>query len=188
MGRGMMGWVLLSAIYASTSYANVGSVDTRVGYYSVSGEAQWSRLTRISVDEGPLPIGGRVIYETYNGLGFSGALNNWRVGAQMFKNFSLGELTVTPYAGASLNTTALLTNSLAFDGGLTLGYELWEGVKSHVGLDSIVFSDGTNLEYSGGVEFPTFFLPWFSVSIAYTGLYTNQTNYPGAGITVGARF
>src|SRR3989338_2540972 len=103
-------------VIVSIASAEIFTVDTRIGAYSAGSLVSY-RQSRVAYNVLAL-LTGRVVHQVYNGMGLKGELNNSRLGLQGVYDFSLPiGLSVKPFAGFSLNSSDIVSNSLSFDFG-----------------------------------------------------------------------
>lgn len=184
MKKVLIGLILILLFLSQFTLAETLTVDTKIGsyIYSDADATEPYRSTGISFNGLSMPVGVRAIYNVYNGIGFTGALSNYRIGLQINKDFSLiDKVTLTPYVGGSLSSSSLLSGSLSFDAGFSskANMSIFGFIDPVLGADLASFSDIYIFEYNAGFEMGL--ISSLKLTVLYAGLLANNGHMIGYG-------
>ncbi|MEK6646180.1 MAG: hypothetical protein AABY84_05875 [Candidatus Firestonebacteria bacterium] len=157
--------------------AEIFSVDTRIGEYWVGSFVNY-RTSRVTLGL-PFLVSGRIVNGVYNGLGFKGELNNYRIGLQGVYDISVPEtgFSIKPFVGFSLSSSDTVSNSISFDCGSDAKFDLIGWLAGAAGAEATIFSDSYMLDYYAGPSFPI--IEYITLDVLYTGLLTNNNHKTG---------
>ena len=164
-------------------HAETFTFDTRIGVYG----AVPYRLSSLSCNIAPL-FTGRVEYNVYNGIGFTGEFNNYKLGLQGIYEVALPGtgFTLKPFVGIGFSNSGIASNSLSLDFGFDSTYNNLFGVILVIGAEAVTFSDSYMVDYYGGPSIPI--INFLSVDLLYTGLISNGCHQIGFGGRVNFKF
>ena len=171
---------------ATIASAEIFTIDTRIGAYNVGSLVSY-RTSRVAYNI-PALCSGRIVHQVYNGMGFKGELNNYRLGFQTVYGLDIPEtgITVKPFIGFGINSSDIVTGSLSFDFGTEGTYNLFSWMNASAGVEAITFSDSYMLDYYAGPTFPI--LDFLTLDVLYTGLLSNDSHRVGFAGRVNLKF
>jgi len=172
-------FILTLAILIISTVASaetIAVVDTRIGLYTPATMVTY-RESRIAVSI-PMLFSVRIVNQVNNGIGLKGELNNYRLGLQSVFDLSFPTgLSVKPFAGFSLSSSDIASNSLSLDFGGDINFDLIPLMGVAIGAEVVTFSDSYMLDYYAGPNFSI--LPFLSVDVLYSGLLSNNSHRMG---------
>ncbi|OGF46675.1 MAG: hypothetical protein A2452_05100 [Candidatus Firestonebacteria bacterium RIFOXYC2_FULL_39_67] len=177
--------VLLAGVLTTTGFAEGITVDATAGAYINSTASSFSletfRETAVAVELPVLPVGLKLNNKAYNGLGFTGALDNYRIELLAFKKFNVSGFTLIPCAGASYAASSIADGAISLDvgGEVRLDTPL---APLRVGGIVLFYSDSKQLEYYAG--FKIGLMPAVNMLLLYEGFYGAGTHMIGGGVKV----
>jgi hypothetical protein len=158
------------------------NIYTQIGQYiNDRNSVLWYRDSQINFSNLPYDLGIKLLYKVYDGLGFVGGGDNYRVGIHISREFNLIDIIgIVPHIGGSFNGSNSISGvSFSSDVGLGLNYKpkLFGIVEIITGGEVLYFENSYQIEYYGGPKI--IILPNFSISFLYTGLFSHQTTIVG---------
>lgn len=180
--------IILMVIFLACEVFAAGElyVDTRVGIRSGAASTSFrdTRVEYLLMKD----ISAGVTYMVEDGLGLTGSMNNWRIGVYGVYNMFLldPKYTFTPYIGASLSNSDVVSSSISIDAGFF--YRL-KGLPLDPFINLYVtgYSDSITAEFFIG---PSFGLDFISnklvLDLGYDGMLYIAYNPMVSKLTSGA--
>ena len=152
--------------------------DTRIGMYDMIKVPY--RNSRITYGEIIQKFSGRLVHEVFNGTGFTGELNNHRIGLQGIYNNLIPEtskFTFLPFAGFSLTNSDVVQNSISLDIGFDASYRFKKWFLAVMSIEMINFKNSYLFDYNLGLSF----IPkkWINLDLLMPGLLADGINING---------
>ena len=172
--------LVLVAVFISQTLAGFLTIDTQIRNTNVM-----NRFSRVAYAVTP-DMSARLTYNTLNGIGLTGELNNFVIGGQaVSKAILIESMTVEPFVGLGYSRSDL-GSALFGDFGVELKYKFLPWLLPVAGFDFQIYSDSYIIDYNGGVNIPL--LDFISLDILYSAVLTNDKHLMGAGARINLVF
>lgn len=192
MKKLLLSLVLLFAVTGFSYGDPMGiTVDTTVGsYLTATSSLMWYRDTGVTYTKLPMNLGVRVSHKVYDGFALTGSQDNYRITGQVYMALDkiVSGVSFRPFAGAALNNSTSVTNSISVNGGFDSSLKMlsFAGFTPVVGGEVLFFTDAKQAEYYGGFEYTV--MPGLKAAALYSAIYTSGAHKIGFGAKVSYAF